>query len=154
MHETPSWFVLGLQLAGILLIIASGILMYRTTIRDAERRRDAGMADAVPVAGRIAAGLLRAKVAEGVEDHEVRPLQLLAQTLLARRPMVLFAVAFPLTQLSTVLQGSAWWHKVIAILLSIGYLAVAVQIERNARAARAFLRRYPLAGKGVRTTDP
>ncbi|MBT0771561.1 hypothetical protein KIH74_21665 [Kineosporia sp. J2-2] len=140
-------FLIGLQIIGLLLLVPTGILMYRNSIRDAEFRRDAGMNDQPPTGGRGTVRLLRIRDTEGLRPRELLSLQLLARTLLSRRPLVMVYAGFPLTQLSWLFLADHWWMRAFSLFLAVFYLSTAVRIERNARLGAAFLRQHPLPGQ-------
>ncbi len=146
--DALQWIALAVQVTGILAALPIGYLIYRNSIEDAERRRDerarTGSATDTHVGGAAAAALLRAKT----DDHDLAPeevsrLRLLAGTLSGRRPLALLSALFPATQAWLFFSTSGWWTKAIGLLLVVYYLTMAIGIERNARAANAFLRRHP-----------
>ncbi len=146
MGDSSIWvpLLVGVQILGIVMALVAGGWLYRTSIEEAERRRDAGLTDYAPDDPRVSVRLLKAKAGEELHGRELVVLQTLAKTLTTRRPAGLGAAAFSFTQVGWLFMDTWISMKVFAVLFAAFYLVAAVGIERNARVGAAFLQRHPL----------
>ncbi|GLY18721.1 hypothetical protein Kisp01_57350 [Kineosporia sp. NBRC 101677] len=149
MDDSGVWLpiLVGVQSVGFLLAVGGGIWLYRTTIAEAERRRDAGMSDYVPEGDAQTIQMLKSADAEELDGGRLLVLQMVAESLASRRPTALLTIAGVLTQACWLFQDVAVWMKVVVVLLAAFYLVAAIRIERNARVAAAFLRRHPFSSR-------
>ncbi|GAB3279519.1 hypothetical protein [Kineosporia babensis] len=87
--------------------------------------------------------VLRRALREGADGIDLVELRHLAEELRSRRPRW-FAALFVAVQLGAALSAPPPWHLLLLGLLILAIVIMLVAVERNARVAGAFLRRYPV----------
>ncbi|GAB6903419.1 hypothetical protein [Kineosporia succinea] len=145
MGEWGIWDAVGLAVraVGLLVFVPVPVILYRTSMRDAERRRTMGLSAESPSMTQQRTALLRA-LRDEPAAADLPELRTQALALRAKRPISLLAlVGGVLLQGGSLMMSHRPGDFIFPVLFLLVVGAAALRFDRIARAGEAFLRRYP-----------